>query len=73
MTIILHVWQLYYMYDNCTTFMTIVLHLWQLYYIYDNYTTCTTIVLHLWQLYYKAGHHVLRDTWHIVESVVKHQ
>ena len=21
----------------------------------------------------KAGHQVLRDTWHIVESVVKHQ
>jgi hypothetical protein len=21
----------------------------------------------------KTGHHVLRDTWHIVESVVKHQ
>ena len=21
----------------------------------------------------KAGHHVLRDAWHIVESVVKHQ
>ena len=21
----------------------------------------------------KTGHHVLRNTWHIVESVVKHQ
>jgi hypothetical protein len=21
----------------------------------------------------KAGYHVLRDTWHIVESVIKHQ
>ena len=21
----------------------------------------------------KAGHHVLRDTWHIIESVVKRQ
>ena len=21
----------------------------------------------------KTGHHVLRDTWHIVENVVKHQ
>ena len=21
----------------------------------------------------KAGHHFLRDTWHIVESVIKHQ
>ena len=22
---------------------------------------------------YKTGHHVLRYTWHIVESVIKHQ
>ena len=38
MTIILHLWHLYYIYDNYTTFMTIILYSWQLY-INTCYTT----------------------------------
>ncbi len=48
----LHIQQLFYIHNNCSTFTATVLHSQQLFYIHNNCSILTATVLYLQQLFY---------------------